>query len=342
MTNKNNIRKSCRNHSGNKNNGGSTPKRAAKSIKAKFEPAIVTSSTITQSKQAMTHPKVLLRPSPDECAYATASLAQLHPEVVDRNNHRRKTLLESCGMRDSITDSIVSTMLSQNTTDANAKSAFSTLKQRFPDWQSVLDCAADDIGKLEDAIRVAGLSKTRAQRIVAMLTQVKAEQGIPSLEYIKELKDEDIKHELSRFKGLGPKTISCVLLFALGRDEFPVDTHVLRITSKMGWVSPGSTRESAYEHLNGTVPKELKMDLHCLLVQHGKQCHNCASRNKPQFPPKDGSKLVCPLRTVSQWGGIVPAESFPMINITAVKCDVDGVVKTETLDENVLPDKVLS
>lgn len=341
MTNKDNIRKSCRNHGGNKNDV-STPKKAAKSIKVKIEPAIVTSSSITQIKQAMTHPKVLLRPTPDECAYVTASLARLHPEVVDRNNHRRKTLLESCGMRDSITDSIVSTMLSQNTTDANAKAAFSNLKQRFPDWQSVLDCADDDIGKLEDAIKVAGLSKTRAQRIVAMLTQVKAEQGIPSLEYIKELNDEDIKQELSRFKGLGPKTISCVLLFALGRDEFPVDTHVLRITSKMGWVSPGSTREGAYEYLNGMVPKELKMDLHCLLVHHGKQCHNCASRNKPQFPPKDGSKLSCPLKTVSQWGGIVPADSMPLINIMAVKYDPDGIVKTEPLDEDVLPDKVLS
>jgi endonuclease-3 len=342
MTNNNNdyIRKSCRNHRGSNKNNASTPQKVSKSVKVKVEPTIVTSSIVPKRKQ--THQKVLHRPTPDECAYVTASLAQLHPEVVDKNNHRRKTLLESCGMRETITDSIISTMLSQNTTDANAKAAFSTLKQRFPDWQSVLDCAGDNIGKVEDAIKIAGLSKTRAERIIAMLSQVKAEQGTPSFEYIKELNDEEIKRELSRFKGIGPKTISCVLLFALGREEFPVDTHVLRITTKMGWVSSGSTREGAYEHLNGLVPKELKMDLHCLLVQHGKQCHNCASRNKPQFPPKDGSKLICPLRSVSQWNGIVPTDSVPLINIMAVKYDPDDIVKTEIHDDDVLPDKVLS
>ena len=75
-----------------------------------------------------------------------------------------------------------------------------------------------------------------------------------------------------------------------------VDTHVLRISRQLGWVPSSATRESAYEHLNETIPPDLKLDLHCLLVTHGKHCHACAANGKPQFPPKDGTKLECPLK----------------------------------------------
>lgn len=245
-----------------------------------------------------------IRPTPEESRYATISLASLHPHVVDKNSDHRKTMLESCGMRDSITDSIVSTMLSQNTTDANSKAAYKLLKKNFPTWESVAAC--NDISKIESSIRVAGLAKTRAERIQAMLRKVKEERGVASLDYVRDLNDEDVKQELGRFKGLGPKTISCVLLFALGRPEFPVDTHVLRITQKMGWVGSKATREGTYEYLNKMVPDDIKMDLHCLLVRHGKVCHRCASNNRPQFPPTDGKRLNCPLVKVPSWLGIVP------------------------------------
>ena len=75
-----------------------------------------------------------------------------------------------------------------------------------------------------------------------------------------------------------------------------VDTHVLRISKQLGWVPSSATRESAYEHLNETIPPDLKLDLHCLLVTHGKHCHACAANGKPQFPPQDGTKLECPLK----------------------------------------------
>jgi len=70
---------------------------------------------------------------------------------------------------------------------------------------------------------------------------------------------------------------------------------VLRISKQLGWVPSSATRESAYEHLNETIPPDLKLDLHCLLVCHGKHCHACAANGKPQFPPQDGTKLDCPL-----------------------------------------------
>lgn len=273
------------------------------------------------------------RPTPEECEYVTASLSRLHPHVVTKNDDRRKTLLESCGMRDSITDAVVSTMLSQNTTDKNSKAAFANLKTEFfsnPNangWELIAN--ARDTSKLESAIKVAGLAKTRAERITAMLQTVQSERGTPSLEYLRSISsDEEVKKELGRFKGLGPKTISCVLLFALGRNEFPVDTHVLRITSKMTWLPVANmNREAAYDYLNEVIPDSLKMDLHCLLVAHGKHCHACASRGKPQFPPKDGSKLPCPLGKVSSWGGILPKEM--LVNNGASILRTEETIKKE-------------
>ena len=93
-------------------------------------------------------------------------------------------------------------------------------------------------------------------------------------EYLLNIQSTDeIVNELSRFRGMGPKTISCVLLFALGKPDFPVDTHVLRISKQMGWIAQSFTREAAYNYLNQIVPDDCKLDLHCLSVTHGKQCN---------------------------------------------------------------------
>jgi len=142
-----------------------------------------------------------VRPTAEECLYATVSLAKLHPHVVDKNEERRKTLLESCGLRDSITDSVISTMLSQNTTDKNSKQAWGQLKKAFPEWEAV--CDPKNLPKVEAAIKVAGLAKTRAERMHKMLCQVRDERGVPSLDYLREISDdEQVKRELLRFKGI--------------------------------------------------------------------------------------------------------------------------------------------
>jgi len=225
---------------------------------------------------------------------ATAGLSMLHPEVTQRNEE----ILASCGAGSTmILDSVISTLLSQNTTEKNSREAFGTLKENYPTWTAVLN--ADD-AEVEDCIRVAGLAKTRTARLKAILKVLseKASGGPPSFEYLRSMSTADCKEELSKFKGLGPKTISCVLLFGLGREEFPVDTHVLRISKMEGWVPDFATRETAYEFLNTTVPNELKMDLHCLLVTHGKVCKRCAANNKPQFPPE--KPFICPFAKISR------------------------------------------
>lgn len=129
------------------------------------------------------------RPTPEECKYVTDALSALHPDVVERSSTRRKTLLEACGMRNSITDSIVSTMLSQNTTDANSKAAFKNLKEKFKDWESLVKC--DDMSEIEDAIRVAGLARTRAERIHRMLSTVLKDKGELSMEFLRDFSDEE-------------------------------------------------------------------------------------------------------------------------------------------------------
>ena len=233
------------------------------------------------------------RPTPAECWYVTTELGKLHPEVVQCNKERRSADMGTCAIDKTILDGVVGTILSQNTTSANSSRAFAKLKQKFPSWEQVEELP--DPSGLEEVIRSAGLAKTKSERIYAMLKILRQERASVSLEYLREYSDADVKTELSRFKGMGPKTISCVMLFAMRRPEFPVDTHVHRICRQLGWTDANSTRETAYDHLNASVPSELKLDLHCLLIAHGKQCHRCAARGKPQFPPKDGSKLVCPL-----------------------------------------------
>jgi endonuclease III len=240
-----------------------------------------------------------IRPTPEECWYVMTELGKLHPEVMERNRKGQSEAIGTCAMDKTILDGVVGTILSQNTTSANSSRAFANLKAKFSTWEQVE--ALSDASQLEQVIRSAGLAKTKSERIYAMLKTIKKERGVVSLDYLRDYSDANVKADLSRFKGMGPKTISCVMLFAMRRSEFPVDTHVHRICQQLGWTGRQATsREASYYHLNATVPSEMKRDLHCLLIEHGKQCHRCAARGKPQFPPKDGSKLNCPLVNVKQ------------------------------------------
>ena len=92
----------------------------------------------------------------------------------------------------------------------------------------------------------------------AILDTLVEERGEASMEYLRDLSDEDIKNDLMRFKGVGKKTVACVLMFCLHRHEFPVDTHVWRIAKRLGWVPKKATRDETYEHLNMRVPDDIK------------------------------------------------------------------------------------
>lgn len=128
-------------------------------------------------------------------------------------------------------DELVSTILSQNTNDVNRDVAFNHLKEIFPIWEAVRDAPVDDV---IEAIRPAGLANQKAPRIQAILRQITEERGCLDLEFLSSFGRDQAHAWLSRFKGVGPKTAAIVLQFALGIPAFPVDTHVYRVSERLG------------------------------------------------------------------------------------------------------------
>ncbi len=165
-------------------------------------------------------------------------------------------------------DALVHTLLSQNTSDVNSSRAFARLRQRFPDWE---DVHRAPLRSLISAIRSGGLANIKAVRIKALLEQIWAEQGHFDLSFLSDLPDEEVRAYLARFKGIGPKTIACVLLFGMGRPAFPVDTHVFRVSRRLGLLDGRPTPETAQASLESRVPPGDRYALHLDLVQHGRQ-----------------------------------------------------------------------
>lgn len=326
------------------------------------------------------------RPSPAECFAARDALALIHGEPGSiplspptspstspsfpspNGTSSSKAFSDPNGCHNdclSVLDSLVRTILSQNTTDATSVRAFRALKAALPTWEQTRTAP---LGVMEEAIRVGGLAEIKAARIRVILETIRAEalakmnggsgggatkeekdekkkkkasaaaapsspsdfdfnNSLLSLEYLREWPDaEEIKAELVRFNGVGPKTAgetkkksfyvfcflfflllflylshpflclllflylsssskqqqykACVVLFALKRADFPVDTHIQRIAAALGWTPRNSSREQSYEHLRRKVPASVVHDLHVLLVAHGKVCRRCMSAGR--------------------------------------------------------------
>jgi endonuclease-3 len=169
----------------------------------------------------------------------------------------------------------VLTVLSQHTSDTNRDRAFAGLKQRFPSWESV---AAARTTELADAIRSGGIADVKAGRIKGILDEILEQEGALSLDRLNELTDEEVERYLVALPGVGPKTAACVLVFAMGRDAFPIDTHVYRIAARLGWIGPKVTADAAHRMLTPRIPPEIRYDLHVALIDHGR------SVCKPQLP----------------------------------------------------------
>jgi len=188
----------------------------------------------------------------------------------------------------------VRTILSQNTTDKTSLVAFERLKEGLPTWSQVLDAGE---GVAEELVRCGGLAEVKMERVRAILRDPrvfgKGPGGEPSLDWLHAADDAEVKRTLSSFKGVGPKTVSCVMLFTMGRADFPVDTHVWHMAKMMRWVPESASREQAYEHLNRRVPADCKFALHVLMVEHGKCCKRCAKNGKLQ--KKESAVDTCPL-----------------------------------------------
>ncbi|MFN2109366.1 MAG: endonuclease III domain-containing protein [Anaerolineae bacterium] len=166
---------------------------------------------------------------------------------------------------------LVNTILSQNTNDRNRDIAFAALREQFPTWEAVRDAPTDAV---IDAIRPAGLAPTKGPNIQVALQRITEERGELSLDFLETLPLEEARQWLMNLNGVGPKTAAIVLLFALGRPAFPVDTHVHRVTRRLGLIPQNTSREKAHTLLEALVPPELYWTLHLNLITHGRQiCH---------------------------------------------------------------------
>jgi endonuclease-3 len=184
-------------------------------------------------------------------------------------------------------DELILTVLSQHTSDINAERAFAQLREAFPSWDAVVDARTDAVA---DAIRSGGLADSKAPRIQAILREVREREGRFDLSRLRTMSDAESRDYLTSLPGVGPKTAAVVLSFALGRDAIPVDTHVHRVSKRLGLVPPNSTAEKADRLLHDLVPDGLRTPLHVALIRLGREICKAPIPRCRECPLKD----LCP------------------------------------------------
>jgi endonuclease-3 len=165
-------------------------------------------------------------------------------------------------------EELILTVLSQHTSDLNAGRAFESLRWAFPTWADVVAARPSAVA---DAIRSGGLANTKAPRIQAILREVREREGRDDLRRLGGMSDREAAGYLSSLPGVGPKTAAVVLAFSLGRDAIPVDTHVHRVTGRLGWIDPKTSAERAHRILEELVPAEIRVSTHVGLIRLGRE-----------------------------------------------------------------------
>lgn len=182
-------------------------------------------------------------------------------------------------------DELISTILSQNTNDRNRDLAYNHLRAVLPTWEQVRDA---DPRQVIEAVRIAGLGNQKGPRIQAVLRQITEECGELDLSFLADLPTDEAMAWLTRFNGVGPKTASIVLVFSLGKPAFPVDTHIYRVTGRIGLRPEKMSVEDAHPYLAAQFPPAEYGPAHLNLIRLGREiCH----ARKPDCPN-------CPLTDV--------------------------------------------
>jgi endonuclease III len=179
-------------------------------------------------------------------------------------------------------DMLIATILSQNTNDKNSHRAYVRLRKKYPRWQEVAEASLRGI---ISAIRVGGMANQKSSRVKETLLAVKDRFGKYDLSSLKKMSNEEVIEELTEINGVGVKTASCVLLFSMGRDVFPVDTHVHRLCGRLGLAPGCTTPEKTFRIMRSLIPKGKGYSFHTNLIRFGRRV--CRSNN----PACD----VCPL-----------------------------------------------
>ncbi|KAJ3784834.1 DNA glycosylase [Lentinula aff. detonsa] len=226
-------------------------------------------------------------PTPSEAVAVFNILSEAHPQYATHRMSPKFTTnsAATCGNVPNVIDSLIGTILSQNTSGRNSSRAKASLDAAFGrnNFSAIAKSPRDAV---VEAIQHGGLANKKAATIQNLLKSIKERHGEYSLQHLAEMgKDgkqvsvEELMKELTSYDGVGPKTASCVLMFCLGRDSFAVDTHIFRLSKVLGWVP--ST------HLDRMLPAKLKYGLHVLMIQHGRTCKGCK---------KSGSSTPCILK----------------------------------------------
>jgi endonuclease-3 len=163
---------------------------------------------------------------------------------------------------------LINIILSQATSDANSHRTFENLKNRFKNWEEVL--AADE-SEIADAIRLGGLANQKAKVIKDLLRQIKETHKTLSLKFVEKMPDEAARDFLQKFRGIGPKTVACTLLFACHKEVFPLDTHIFRVLKRMGILPEKITDAKAHRLLDELAPKGKFYSLHVNLIRLGRK-----------------------------------------------------------------------
>ena len=180
-------------------------------------------------------------------------------------------------------DTLVETILSQNTTDKNSHRAFQALKHAYPRWE---DMMMENPRRVAGLIRSGGLADMKAERILSALEFIRKSRGELCLDFLREMTPSQADQWLAQMKGVGPKTRGIILLFALRMPAFPVDTHIHRVTKRLGLIGQKVSREKAQEELARLVPQKEFYNFHLNLIEHGRaicqarkpRCNACKIR----------------------------------------------------------------
>lgn len=207
----------------------------------------------------------------------------------------RQALLEAFGVphweKQDALDELLNTVLSQNTNDRNRDLAYENMRQQYPTWADVRDA---DPEALIDAIRIAGLANQKGPRIQEILKTITAEQGKLDLGFLDSLSLEEVRKWLTDLKGVGPKTASIVMVFSLGLPAFPVDTHVYRVSGRIGFREETVSVEDAHVVLANLFPPDSYGEVHLNLIYLGRrvcharkpECAGCPVNHLCLFPDK--------------------------------------------------------
>jgi endonuclease-3 len=193
-------------------------------------------------------------------------------------------------------DVLVETILSQATSNANSDRTFAALKQRFPTWDAVLRAREKTVA---NTIRMGGLANQKAAVIRDLLRQLKDERESLDLTFLHDVPVLEAAEFLAKFRGIGPKTVACTLLFACRMNIFPLDTHIFRILRRVGLIPEKCSDQYAHELMNELVPEGKFYSFHVNLIRHGRR--TC----RPRDPLCDR----CPIIEYCDYGQEVHRES---------------------------------